>query len=291
MEFILFLAMLVGIVWLCVGLKYFLQKSLNPIPVGATVLIVVASVFGADFFSIDAVIPITFDRLLLCGLAATFALLVLFGYDQIRPLNRTDVLVFGLLAWIMISTFSHDWTTRNNLPISRLLFFNILPVILYVIVRNARIETKDLKIISIILGVFGFYLALTGICEVRGLTSFVFPAYISDISVEEFFGRARGPFMNPVSNGIFLIVCLGSLLMWWKHPRPVIKSILLLAIPVFMYAIYATYTRSIWLSLAIAIGSCGDHGCAAAVTRPSRVSRRDMRAVDPHHRRPEFCAI
>ena len=81
MGFVLFLAVLVAVAWLAVGLKYLPHISFNPIPVGATLFVIVASVFGAEFFSIEATIPITFDRLFLVGLVGLFVALVFLGYD------------------------------------------------------------------------------------------------------------------------------------------------------------------------------------------------------------------
>ncbi len=253
MGFVLFLAGLVAVAWLAVGLKYLPHFSFNPIPVGATLFIIVASVFGAEYFSIEATIPVTFDRVFLVGLVGLFVALVFFGYDQIQPLNLTDLLVFGLFGLMMISTFTHDWQTLDNLPISRLLFFNTMPVAVYIIVRNSRLRLKELKMIAAMLAGFGVYLSLIAFAEARGWTSVVFPRYIADASAQEFYGRARGPFMNPISNGIFLIVCLASLLAWWNRVNDRIKIVIVLLIPIFVLGIFSTLTRSVWVSLPFSI--------------------------------------
>ena len=60
----------------------------------------------------------------------------------------------------------------NNGPLSRLLFFNYLPVMLYFLIRWVRLEVVDLKVFTVLMVLFGVYLALTGIAETRSLTAF-----------------------------------------------------------------------------------------------------------------------
>ena len=64
---------------------------------------------------------------------------------------------------------------------------------------------------------FGVYLAFTGVAETRGMPALVFPKYILTSEFTEFLGRGRGPFLNPVTNGIFMAVCICCTLMWWPR--------------------------------------------------------------------------
>lgn len=251
---VLLILALAVIIWMAVLIRQtrHLVPNISPLILAATLFLVIASVFGAEFLSINAgPIPITIDRLMLGGLVVLFVVQVVLGYERIREFNRTDVLVLSLLLLMTCSTFSHNWQFLNNLPASRLLFFNMFPVTLYFLVRNARLQIQDLKFVTLILGAFGVYLALTAVAEVKAINWAVFPRYISDPTYDEFFGRARGPFLNPVSDGIFMIVCFAGILTWWPPTKGKGKFLIVLLTPLFLAGVYATLTRSVWLSFAM----------------------------------------
>ena len=102
---------------------------------------------------------------------------------------------------------------------------------------------------------------LTSLAEYFQAWWLVFPRYIATTGMDstaEFVGRARGPLLHPIGNGILLAICLGSTLLWWPRLnragqlRCCAVTILLLA------AIYCTLTRSVWiggmLTLALVVG-------------------------------------
>ena len=96
------------------------------------------------------------------------------------------------------------------------------------------------------------YLALTAIAETRGLDALVFPRYIMDPDYEEFLGRGRGPFLNPVSNGVFMVIGLTSLWMWWSGATLRRRAVILCVAAMFCVGIYSTFTRSVWMGLIFA---------------------------------------
>jgi O-antigen ligase len=121
--------------------------------------------------------------------------------------------------------------------------------------------------------VFGVYLALTAVAEHYEINSLIFPRYIvqsASSADAEFVGRARGPFLTPVSNGIALSICFAASLMLWPWlakatdcAADVLKTRIrrLMLLPLyllFLVAIYFTLTRSIWMSgalvLAVVVG-------------------------------------
>ena len=101
---------------------------------------------------------------------------------------------------------------------------------------------------------FGIYLALTAVAESRGWYSLVFPTYIRNEELIEFLGRGRGPFMNPVSNGIYITVCLGAAMLLFWHSRSTMKLAALAALPILAIGVLATLTRSVWLGMGIGAG-------------------------------------
>jgi len=228
---------------------------LSPIPILGFMVVLTGSVLGHEFFNIPAgPIPITLDRALLLGTAGLFGFYYLTNKERLAPLNALDVSIILLIAVIGISTVTHDWTYSKKMPASRLLFFNLLPVLLYCLVRNSRLKAKDLKMIALGLSLFGCYLALTAVAEVKGVTAAVFPKYIMTSETIEFLGRGRGPFVNPVSNGIFMVVCLCCTLMWWPRSSGRTKVLVAGMALVICVGCYATLTRSVWLALIVACG-------------------------------------
>lgn len=223
----------------------------NWLPLGCIGVLLIGSVFGHEFFNLKlGPLPITLDRLLLGGILATFAWQFLNHRQELDSFNRVDIAILVWLVMITISALTHKFTVMENMPLSRLLFFNWVPVGLYFAIRWCKLKTPDLKCFSILMVLFGLYLTLTGIAETRGLHSFVFPKYIVESEFTEFLGRGRGPFLNPVTNGIFLSVTICCTLMWWPRLRlPGQIAIAGLAL-LLAFGAYSTYTRSTWLGLA-----------------------------------------
>jgi O-antigen ligase len=97
------------------------------------------------------------------------------------------------------------------------------------------------------LALFGVYLAATAIAERLGVPQLVFPSYISSPEHFEFLGRARGPFLNPVANGLFLTCGLCALLLAWPRCGKLARFCIAAAAGLFAVALYSTLTRSVWL--------------------------------------------
>ena len=258
-EIIILVLMSVAFFAACVLLRFefFSVGKLNWLPLGCAGVVLVGSVLGRDFFHVPlGPLPLTMDRLLLGVLWLIFCWQAIFNRQQLTRINYVDLVILIWLAMISFSTFTHDFTIMENDPLSRLLFFNYVPVLLYFLTRWVRLEAADLKVISLMLVAFGVYLAFTAIAETRGLPGLVFPKYIMNAEEREFFGRGRGPFLNPVSNGIFMAVCICAVLMWWPRLKSKRGKFIVLASALFIsIGVYSTYTRSTWLSLVVGMGA------------------------------------
>ncbi len=255
MELIVTVVIPFLIVIACAWIRLKPTLDLNLIPALALLVVLAGSIFGHDFFHIAAgPVPITFDRLILLGTLAVFGVLWLLGRENLRKLNRVDISILILMAVISFSTVSHNWKILNNMPASRLLFFNLMPLAIYWVVRTCNLNSADLKFIAIIVGMLGLYLALTAVAEVCEYSAVIFPKYIIDSEFEEFLGRGRGPFLNPVSNGIFMTTSFCCVLMWWPRVNLSRKTLVAVISLVIAIGVYATLTRSVWLGL---IAACG----------------------------------
>jgi len=86
--------------------------------------------------------------------------------------------------------------------------------------------------------------------------AFVFPRYISDPELGIHFGRARGPMLQSARFGVYLIVCLtATWLTWgWRSRLGLWGRLVAVAlVPLYVAAIYFTYTRSVWIGAGLAV--------------------------------------
>jgi hypothetical protein len=161
-----------------------------------------------------------------------------------------DYTLLALVGYFLVSTFTHDWQFLKYLPISRLLFFYLMPLGMYWIARQASVDHRQLRGTWAFLAVFGIYLSITAVAETQQQFWLVWPKYIVSPEFAEFFGRGRGPFLNPVGMGIWIPVCLFSALMWWPHCGRFGRGVIVAVATAGLLGTYATLTRSCWMGLA-----------------------------------------
>jgi O-antigen ligase len=100
----------------------------------------------------------------------------------------------------------------------------------------------------------GMYLAVTAFFEVAGLHSFVFPRYIIDPEQWMFFGRGRGPLMNPVGNGVLISIGMIAATIGFARSGRHVGFVYAVIGLVLMAGVYATLTRSVWIGAIAALG-------------------------------------
>ncbi len=211
---IVVIALIAVSVW---GIVFFRQFGLLG---GCLAVLFVGSCLGHAFHHVSVgPIPVTADRVLLGILLVAFLVYRRWGQVNEQPLNRLDGLLFAFIALLAFNTFTHDWQAHGSRGLSSLLFFYLLPLTIYLIAREAPISSRAMLGLFAALALFGLYLAITAVLEQQQMWSLVFPRYIVSDAQAEFLGRGRGPFLNPVGNGIFLCAGMFSLLMFWPRLR------------------------------------------------------------------------
>ncbi|HEY3392728.1 MAG TPA: O-antigen ligase family protein, partial [Lacipirellulaceae bacterium] len=223
--------------------------------VGSTIVVAVGYVLGHPFWHADiGPLPLTLDRLCLVALLATFAVQWYAGRQSIaRPLG-SDWLLLALLLLLGASAafggepeFSDGVTSKWG----RLLASFILPALLYLVARHARIVRCEWSLALVGIVALGIYLAVTACLEIGGGWSLVFPRYISDPDAGIHFGRARGPELNAVGLGIYLTACIWCCCTLLRQAERRWQQLgLAVALPLMATAVVFTYTRSTWLGLA-----------------------------------------
>ncbi len=237
-----------AIIWGVVAYRY-LSPSINCI-----LVILTGIVLGHAFYHQNVgPLPVTIDRVLWGLMLLHFLVLLKLNRAEIKPLNRTDLIVILLTVVLVFSTFLHDWQYKENLPLSRLLFFNLMPIGIYFVAKQCRLSTSQLVTLFAIFVGFGCYLGLTAIAEQRGINSLVFPRFILDPEQFEFLGRARGPFLNPVSCGIYLVTCTVATMFFWPRVPLAGKALVAGFTAMLFAATFLTLTRSVWIGAAIAV--------------------------------------
>ena len=227
---------------------------------GCAIYLIVACAFGGYFWTIDAAgLTWSLDRFFLAFLLIAFVVQWKAGKVELKPLTRAEMLLAAFFALLLFSTFTHDWRKvgpDDDSVLMHLVNGYLVPVTIFLLARNARLNEKNLRYIYIALGCFGVYLAGTAVAEAAHAWGVVFPQYISDPSLGTHYGRARGPMLQSARLGMYLIACGGALAALWTYSGKWTRHGVVLAaalLPCFLAAAYCTYTRSVWLGAGIAL--------------------------------------
>ena len=196
--------------------------------------------------------PLTLDRVLLVGLLAVYAVCRWRGVAASKPIAKADFLFGAWLATLLLSTITHDWRINDAQPLATLLFFFLMPAGLYWLARQAELNEKTIRLLVAGLVVFGVYLALTALAETQQIWWLVYPRYIASPQHEEFFGRGRGPLLNPIGCGLYLTVAILSVGSCWSTCRQLGRAGLAMVASVLLVGTFCTLTQSVWLGAALA---------------------------------------
>jgi O-antigen ligase len=256
MSLVALIVLAAGLVW---GTIYARRGSLA---LGAAALIAVAYVLGYNFWNQHVgPLPLTLDRVVLVGLGAAFVAQWRWGQLERKPLSGSDWLLAVLLVILTASTLlagTPDVRAPDAFsPMWRLVMSFLVPAVLYWIAREAPLSHRAWKGSLAILSALGIYLALTGLAEITGHWSLVFPRYIADPTLGIHFGRARGPELNSASLGVYLTVCLWCAWLLRSDVQRSWQLVLVAAVPLMAMGIFVTYTRSTWIGLAASAAVVG----------------------------------
>lgn len=202
--------------------------------------------FDLGFVSLNS------GRLILLGLLLVFAWRWWKGEVKLSPLTTSECWGIALLGYITLRYLITPEATGEASTVApgwKLAASYWMPALLYLVLRSANITLSRWKWLLGSLTVFGCYLALTGIAEVKGQWWAVFPRYISDPSLGTHFGRARGPALMSASLGVYLTVCFWAAWFLWAKVGRIGKLTLTATMCLMVVTLYYTYTRSCWLGL------------------------------------------
>jgi putative inorganic carbon (hco3(-)) transporter len=151
--------------------------------------------------------PIGPDRLCLA------AALLLLALDPValpearlraRPLHLAMLL---LLAWATLSAVAAGSLVSRAGLYGLLDRLGALPFLLFALAPALFGTTRRRNLLLAVLVGLGLYLGVTAVLEGTGANALVFPRYITDPALGLHYGRARGPFLEAVANGLVLALC------------------------------------------------------------------------------------
>ncbi len=241
----------------CVIWSLWLVPRASLLVLAATYLIA-ASVAGYDIWNMHVGVSLSVDRIVLIMLFGCFAVHQFTRRTEKRDVPASEWILFGFLALLLVNTFAHDWqrSAPEQVPIvPHLVDGYLIPLFLYWVARHAVTRQKDVDAIYVMFTLLGVYLSITALCEITGAWGLVFPRKIADPLLGIHFGRARGPFLQSVRLGIYLLCCLSmnwTLLIWRNRFGRYGQALGIVLTPLFAAAIGATLTRSIWMGFGLA---------------------------------------
>jgi hypothetical protein len=222
---------------------------------GCIAFVLLAACFGYEFYHFSVgPLPLTSDRIVLGLLTVVYLAARRLGWMSAPGTDLVDMLLGSFLLMLAANTMSHHWQVDGAQPLARLLFFYIAPAIAYWLYRQCMLDERYSRWLCGFLALFGLYLAATAVAEVKQFSAVVFPSYILTSSYKEWLGRARGPFLNPVTNGMFLSAGLFAATVFWPRVNRIGKVGLVLGMTFLLLGVYYTLTRSCWMGAVCGLG-------------------------------------
>jgi putative inorganic carbon (hco3(-)) transporter len=177
------------------------------------------------------------------------------------PIRDRPTLRFEAIHWLFLAALTYATlsaliagTLFDHSGFFRLLDrFGITPFLLFLVAPVVFSSARERAILLGGLVAWGFYLGLVALFETTGPNALVWPRYILDATVGIHADRARGPFVEAVSDGTALYACAVAAVMaaaLW--PRPVWRALAIATTGLCALGIVFTLTRSVWLGAVVA---------------------------------------
>jgi O-antigen ligase len=198
-----------------------------------------------------------YDRVLVVFLLSLVLVEALLSKRKLTRMSVLDVLsVLYLLAQIGSRIFVMWFGGMGNPDLNGLLDIILIPLAMYWLVKNLLTSPKNLKWFLYALVIASLLICLTGLIEqVVGMRIFKASLSIGGSEVEYQWQdanglRASGALGNPAIYGATLgIGILAGLCCLVEEKGSAIRVTLLAIIAILLYGVYASYTRSAWISV------------------------------------------
>ena len=176
--------------------------------------------------------------------------LVMAGFRKPLPaqerLLAASILLF--VAYILIQMVGFGFLTRSLFAFCMRMFG--LPFTFFLLLWRAKPSHRELRGFSLVLMIFGSYIALVSILEVCGWHSILVPRWIGNPALNPALatGRAGGPFLQSEWNGFALSLLFCFPFVGIHKAIGILKVVRCLTLGLYATAIYLTYTRAAWIA-------------------------------------------
>lgn len=190
-----------------------------------------------------------FDRVACVALVGCVGFRLCFRRERLRSYPAT----WPMLALMLLGLWGVVAQPYDSQAWSLLAAKWIVPFALFQLAGIVFRDRSSLRKLEAFALVVFAYLTAISVFDLADAKSLIFPRFILDEGIGIHAGRARGPFLQAVANGVCLnllgLIALDSFRR--RRLRGLLAGVLFLAAPL---ALLATKTRAVWLSAAISIG-------------------------------------
>ena len=224
---------------------------------GCLLFMAAATCLSADFFSFNAgALRLTIDRVFWGVVMLLYLIWRQRGWTDPKPLQAADKAALALVAYLAVRTLLTDPHGTGLTPVVNLVLWYVMPLGIYWVVRQSRIDRPQNTMVFTCLTLFGIYLAVTVIAERFEAYWLVYPRYIVTSMTEktaEFVGAAAVPCCSPSSPASSSRPVSSAVLMFWPRLGRWGRCGVALAAAVFALAFYSTMTRSVWMGAGLGL--------------------------------------
>jgi putative inorganic carbon (HCO3(-)) transporter len=233
------------------GLTSFTPAGVHPAYLWCFVFALPLAVFSGSWKLLG--VPIGPDRILF---GAGVVLLLLdpeaMRGRRLRPLH---VIVLAMVVWTVVSAAASG-TLDTSYGLFALLDRLVLPFLLMLLAPMIFRTSQRRDLLLRVLVVLGLYLGATALFE-QLAPGLVLPRYIVDPSVGIQFGRARGPFVESVADGLVIVTCgFASMLAIQRFDR-LWRLLAWAAVLLCAVGALLTLTRAIWVGAVLGLLAAG----------------------------------
>ncbi|MBV9310015.1 MAG: O-antigen ligase family protein [Solirubrobacterales bacterium] len=171
---------------------------------------------------------------------------------RLRP-ELTHALLALVAIYAVVSALVAGTLLQKSAAFELFDDLGILPFVVFLVVPVVFSGERERRILIFGMIGLGAYLGLTALFETLKLHSLIVPSYIDNPAVGIHYGRARGPFVEAVTNGVGLFACalacgLGLTIVRRARERITIAVIMGLCVAGLLF----TLQRSVWIAGAVA---------------------------------------
>jgi O-antigen ligase len=218
--------------------------------------VLVSALLVAEAFNPHLELPVVGvgpDRFLLAATAVAVAVQWRAGLVALRVRSRAVHGVLAAAAAYVALNAAVAGTLTGDGFFALLDRFGVVPFAAFAAAPLLFPTRRDRDILLGTLVGLGAYLAVVAWGETLGIPALVQPAWIGDPEIGIHFGRARGPFLEAVANGMALFACaVASAVARRTWSSPDARRAATVAGVLCLSGTVLTLTRSIWLATAVA---------------------------------------